>query len=361
VHTTRPARSRWLLRTAGALLLVGGVAAPASASAAAPAAVAATTVFSTGRQTVSAMAIAPDGRVFYVGPGTGSVFVWSPKTARTRTFATVPGGSGGFGVTLSPTFATDHLLYAYVTVGGHEQLVRYTDTRGNGTGLRLLRDVGPVGTEHTGGALVFSPSGKNLFLVVGDGGDPAQSQDPTVDHGKILRLTPLGAPAPGNPGFPDRAVWATGFRNSVGLAFDPRTAHLWESENGPECNDEINSIGGGKNYGWGPHEVCDGTTRGTNQDGPSPVQPAEVIADVVAPTGMTFCNGCGLAGAQGAMVYGRYVTSQLRKVTLDATGFRIASDRLLYQNATGVIAVQSSPVDHSIWFADLGHQVKRLH
>ncbi len=350
-------RARLLAATAALALAVVGLTAPAAT--AAPA-VTATTVFSTGKQVVAAFALAKDGRVFYVGPASGKVFVWSPKTKKITTFATVAGASGGFGLVLSPTFATDHLVYAYFAVGGHEKLVRLTDTAGVGKAFRVLRDVGPEGTEHTGGAMTFSANGKNLFLLVGDGGNPANSQDLTVDHGKILRLTPLGAAAPGNPGFADAAIWSFGFRNSIGLAFDPQRQRLWETENGPECNDEINSISGNSNYGWGPHETCNGTVAGTNQDGPAPVLPAENLASVVAPTGLTFCAGCGVAGAEGALVYGRYLTKDLRKVTLDATRSTIVSDQLLFQDSSFVLAVQTSPVDKKIWFADLGHAFKRL-
>ncbi len=342
--------------TTAALLAVTSALAP-PAAAAAPRA---TAVFSTGKQVVAAMALAGDGRVFYVGPASNAVFVWSPTTRKVTTFATVPGATGGFGVVLSPTFARDHLLYAYVAVAGHERLVRWTAQGSHGTAFRVLRDVGPAGTDHTGGAMSFSRNGKNLFLVVGDGGDPASSQDLSVDHGKVLRLTPTGAPAPGNPGYPDPAVWAYGIRNSIGLAVDPRTQHVWETENGPECNDEVNALSGGRNYGWGPHEVCDGTTAGTNQDGAAPQLPAEVIPAVVAPVGATFCAGCGLPGAEGALVYGRFLSHDLRRVSLSADRLSVVSDRLLWQGTSSPTAVQSSPVDSSIWFADLSHTVRRL-
>lgn len=346
-----------LLATA-TLAAVTAVGAPvASAAVAGPAA---RTVFTTGSQVVAAMTIARDGRVFYVGPGSGKIFVWTPSTRRTTTFASVPQGNGGYGLALSPTFASDHFLYAYMAVGTHEKVVRYTASGGVGTAYRALRDVGPKGSEHTGGTLVFSPNGRNLFVVVGDGGDSTTSQDPTVDHGKILRLDALGRPAAGNPGYADRAVWTIGHRNSIGMAFDPSTAHLWEAENGPECNDEINSISGGRNYGWGPHEVCDGTPHGTNQDGPSPTLPAETIDPGTAPTGLTFCTGCGLPKAAGKLVYGAYKTNELRVVTFDSTRATVLRDETLFVNGSSPLSVVSSPADGSIWFSDLSGAVKRL-
>ena len=59
-------------------------------------------------------------------------------------------------------------------------------------------------------------------------------------RGKVLRIEPDGSIPQGNP-FGTR-VYATGIRNSFGMAFDPETGRLWETENGPGCNDELNLI-----------------------------------------------------------------------------------------------------------------------
>ena len=72
--------------------------------------------------------------------------------------------------------------------------------------------------------------------------------------GKIIHITPDGAPAAGNPirrpagAMPE--IWALGLRSPEGLAFDPATGLLWESELGPRGGDEINIIKRGANYGW---------------------------------------------------------------------------------------------------------------
>ena len=72
--------------------------------------------------------------------------------------------------------------------------------------------------------------------------------------GKVIHITPDGAPAPGNPfvGQPGALpeIWALGLRSPEGLAFDPATGLLWESELGPRGGDEINIIKKGANYGW---------------------------------------------------------------------------------------------------------------
>ena len=44
--------------------------------------------------------------------------------------------------------------------------------------------------------------------------------------------------------------YAYGVRNSFGMAFDPVTGALWDTENGPATNDEINKVAKGFNSGW---------------------------------------------------------------------------------------------------------------
>jgi glucose/arabinose dehydrogenase len=112
----------------------------------------------------------------------------------------------------------------------------------------------------TGGRIVFGPDG-NLFVTIGDRDTSPQT---TIDWfaaqkldnhlGKVIRITPEGAPAPGNPFIGQQGVlpeiWAYGLRSPEGLAADPRTGELWESELGPRGGDEINIIKKGANYGW---------------------------------------------------------------------------------------------------------------
>src|SRR5579863_593683 len=108
----------------------------------------------------------------------------------------------------------------------------------------------------SGGRIAIAPDG-SLFVTIGDRSDSppwdvAQRLD--TDLGKIIHITPEGAPAPDNP-FIGKAgvlpeIWAYGTRSQEGLAFDPRTGRLWETEHGPRGGDELNIIEKGKNYGW---------------------------------------------------------------------------------------------------------------
>ena len=77
--------------------------------------------------------------------------------------------------------------------------------------------------------------------------------------GAILRVNPSGSSVTTNPFYSTKNtgkkrarndIFAYGIRNSFGLAFDPVSSSLWETENGPASFDEVNRITPGFNGGW---------------------------------------------------------------------------------------------------------------
>jgi glucose/arabinose dehydrogenase len=166
-------------------------------------------------------------------------------------------GEGGLlGLAVSPDFESDQLVYAYHTAPEDNRIIRF----------RLDRPAQPEiiltgidqGTYHNGGRMVFGPDGL-LYVGTGDAGDDDAAQDPNDLNGKILRVTPDGAPAPGNPD-PRSAVYSLGHRNVQGLAFDA-DGRLFATEFGQNDLDEINLIEPGRNYGW-PELEGSGDTEG---------------------------------------------------------------------------------------------------
>ena len=179
------------------------------------------------------------------------------KTGKKTELGEVPGvsaaGEGGLlGIALSPDYASDHMVYAYFTSASDNRIVRmiYDEQKPAGEQLGAPDTVYkgiPKGFIHNGGRIGFGPD-KMLYVGTGESGDTGLSQDKDSVGGKILRLTPEGEPAPGNP-FPDSPVYSYGHRNVQGLAWDTRQ-RLFASEFGQDTWDELNAIRPGDNYGW---------------------------------------------------------------------------------------------------------------
>jgi glucose/arabinose dehydrogenase len=223
------------------------------------------------------------------------------------------GERGALGVALHPRWPRMPYVYVYVSRAPRDgalrnQVLRLRIRDGRSVGREVLLN-SPIGSRanHNGGRIAFGPDAK-LYVVIGDGGeDPGTAQTLVGEpRGKILRLNPDGSLPASNPF--GSLVWSFGHRNSIGFAFDPKLGELWQTENGPDCNDELNHIVEAGNYAWGPTQSC-GTPplpADTNQDGPDPKHlPEHTFADTVAITGVTFCHGCGLGRPyRGALVAG---------------------------------------------------------
>lgn len=196
----------------------------------------------------------------------------------------VPEGEAGLlGVALSPSFNRDRLVYFYVSTATDNRVVRTTlDKGGLGDLDVILRGI-PNGFIHDGGRLEFGPDGY-LYVSTGEGGKSSRARDRESLGGKILRITPDGKPAPGNPF--GTAVWSWGHRNIQGLAFVGR--RLWASEFGQDTFDELNLIEAGKNYGWPDVEGPSGTA-GTDQGYVDPQLTWRT--DVASPSGLAYAKG----------------------------------------------------------------------
>lgn len=203
------------------------------------------TVLTTGLETPWGLAFLPSGEALVSERDTGKVLKvpagGGPATEVMTVQGVVHRGEGGLlGLAVSPTYATDKLVYAYFTTKDDNRIVRFTL---GGTLQPIVTGI-PAAGNHNGGRLAFGPDG-SLYAGTGDASDTDRSQDPSSLGGKILRMTPDGKPVAGATSL----VFSNGHRNVQGLAFDA-AQRLYATEFGQNTTDEVNQVKAGDNGGW---------------------------------------------------------------------------------------------------------------
>jgi glucose/arabinose dehydrogenase len=222
------------------------------------------TILVSGLTAPSAMALAPDGRVFICEQG-GTLRIVKHDVLLAAPFLTVPvdstGERGLIGVALDPGFATNgfvYLHYTALTPATHNRVSRFTaagDQAVSGSEVVLLElDDLSSATNHNGGALHFGPDGK-LYVSAGDNANGTSAQLLTNLEGKLLRMNSDGSTPPDNPFVAqttgkNQLIWALGLRNPFSFAFQPGTGRLFLNDVGASSWEEIDVGLAGANYGW---------------------------------------------------------------------------------------------------------------
>lgn len=262
--------------------------------------------FLTGLAFPTNLAFAPDGRLFFTEKDSGLVRIVSPQgRLRPEPFARFAvenrGETGMLGIALDPSFTTEPWVYLYFSdaASGRNRLVRVRDEGGSAGPPQVLGTFLPWSAGyHNGGDLVFGPDGM-LYVAVGEAHEPSRAQDPDDVGGKILRLAPDGSIPPDNP-FGASPAFTIGHRNSFGLCVDPATDELWETENGPNVDDEVNVLRAGRNYGW------------PDVTGDSDGRFADPVVVFPSPEALTGC-----AVWRGDLWFGAAVTAAVYRLPLD--------------------------------------------
>ncbi|MFT5049859.1 MAG: glucose/arabinose dehydrogenase [Chlamydiales bacterium] len=221
----------------------------------------------------------------FIGPGemlvvenaTGEVVYIKDGLVQSIALDVITSAEGALGITCHPDFASNGFVYYYHTTASTDgggwrgsQVMRYRFD-----GEFMTEPFGPVFTSpydldqdntnnHNGGTLRFGPDGM-LYGQVGDK-HRGSSTNGRIElnsgtaessrSGGIFRIHPGGEiphdnPFIDHPNLNVRAWYCYGFRNSLGMDFDPVSGELWWSDNGPDVYDEINRGGSGMNGGWG--------------------------------------------------------------------------------------------------------------
>lgn len=245
-----------------------------------------------------------EGGLLVASRDEGTITRVDEATGKKTVLGEVPGvsaaGEGGLlGLALSPDYASDHMVYAYFTSASDNRIVRMLHDARRPAGEQLgapdtvFKGI-PKGMIHNGGRIAFGPD-RMLYVGTGEAGEEGLSQNKESLGGKILRLTPEGEPAPGNP-FPDSPVYSYGHRNVQGLAWDSKQ-RLFAAEFGQKTWDELNAITPGGNYGWPEVE-------GKSDDAAYRNPIDQWDTDDASPSGIAYAEGSvWMAGLKGKRLW----------------------------------------------------------
>ncbi|MDP9330195.1 MAG: PQQ-dependent sugar dehydrogenase [Actinomycetota bacterium] len=322
----------------------------------------------TGLDDPAGFTFSPSGNIWFLERGTGRVRILNPATGSVKTVYRIrrvdgSGERGALGIALHPQWPAKPFVYVYVTRRAttirpiQNELIRLSVSDGHVDKLKILFH-SPLSkaTNHNGGRILFGQH-RRLFIVIGENANPLNAQDLSSNlRGKILRVNTNGKPVASNP-FGNR-VFAYGIRNSFGFAFDPSTHRLWETENGPECNDELNLIVRGGNFAWGSNESCGSSTppTDTNNSGPDPqLLPKAFFGTTLGITGAAFCHGCRLGSAsRGKLFFGDVNDGVLRRVGLNSARDDLGTPVSILDEPGGAIYSMEVSPQGRIYFSNPG-------
>jgi glucose/arabinose dehydrogenase len=310
----------------------------------------------TGLDTIWDMVWAPDGemwiterggRVSRIDVATGEIVAVGELEVREQ------GESGLMGMAFHPDFPEEPWVYfAYSYDAGGQirnRLARARFENGRlGDPISLVDDFEGRG-NHNGARIVFGPDGL-LYMTMGEAGQRPLSQDPGSLNGKILRLTPEGRPAPGNPF--GSAVWSLGHRNPQGLVFQPATGVLYSSEHGPNSDDENNVIEPGRNYGWPTVAgFCDSSQEQAFCDENDVSEPVHSWTPTVGIAGIDFYDHDLIPGWRGNLLAAALGGRSLFRLSLSGDGRTASGVERLFQNQLGRLRDVLAGPDGAVYIA----------
>jgi len=320
----------------------------------------------TGLASPTAMAFAPDGRLFVAQQG-GALRVIRNNTLLATPFLTVSVNSSGerglLGVAFDPNFATNNFVYVYYTTSTspiHNRLSRFTASAANpdvaaaGSEVQLLNLPSlSSATNHNGGAIHFGTDGK-LYIAVGENANSANAQSLSTTLGKLLRINPDGSIPSDNPFLGqttgiNQAIWAMGLRNPFNFAIDRTNGRIHVNDVGQDTWEEVNLGVAGSNYGW-PQ------TEGPNPAGVAgvryPIHFYQNAGNFCAITGAAFYRPVSAtfpAEYAGRYFFGDFCGGYIR--TLSPPGYATSSDF-----ATGISSLADIQIaaDGSLYYLARG-------
>jgi glucose/arabinose dehydrogenase len=320
----------------------------------------------TGMDNPIALAFDPSGRLFYTEKNTGQVRLFAngklqPQPVITFTVSNCS-ERGLLGIAVDPRFAQDHFIYVYYTQGPgcgatQNKVARFVENNGVGSNPTVIFSSPQTAGNHNGGNIHFGPDGK-LYISVGDNANAANAQDATETNGKMHRINSDGSAPTDNPRFSQPgalpSLYALGLRNSFDFTFDSVVkGRIFASENGPDCDDEMNRIEAGQNYGWRANYPCDDAN-------PDPqfntIRPLWYLPDnecCEAPTGIEVYKGSSIPEWKDGLFMSSYQQgAKFRHFYLNADRTALTASKVV-QGITAGMDVETGP-DGALYYIEGG-------
>lgn len=338
-----------------------------------------------------ALAVAPDGRLFYNEFNTGDVrVVTADGELLAKPFAHVDVASQGYppsewgliGLALDPDFQENGYVYVYYmepirevepadeirsTIVAKPVVVRFTDQDSVGVDQTVILDDLPESDPekypwHVAGNLHFGPDGF-LYVSIGDMRHAELAVDLSIAQGKILRVNKEDGSAPAdNPlvgeANADPRIYAYAFRNPFDFAIDPATGALYAADNGDLGCDELNVVRPGEDHGWrgvSKPEDC------LAQEGVPPIylfarpglDPEE---STVAPSGMEYVGSDRYPALTGSLLVCEWTSGHMRRLVLNESGDQVIDEAVVVEDC--LISIAAGP-DGTIYYSNQ-EEVRRL-
>jgi glucose/arabinose dehydrogenase len=314
--------------------------------------------FASGLEVPWAFAWLPNGDML-VTERPGRVRIIEKGRLRAEPVFTVPdvepsSESGLMDISIHPEFAKNnfvYLAYAYRVDGKRDKVVRYKFDANKLIEPKIIIEDMPSAPNHAGMRARFGPD-KKLYITVGDATDWDLAQDNMSLAGKTLRLNDDGSIPTDNP-FVGRAgfrgeIFSTGHRNAQGLAWQPGTGLMFQTEHGPSSfegrgggADEVNIVERGKNYGW---PTIWGTKTQAGLEAP-----LLEYSPACAPASAAFYNGDKFAAFKTNFFFGCLRGTRIIRVVLD--GRKVVSQENLLSGTFGRIREIGEGPDGYIYFS----------
>ena len=314
------------------------------------------------------LAFTPDGELLYNEKATGAVrYVRADGSRQRKPVIRLAVDAlqerGMQNITLDPDYASNRQVWLFYTEQGTARdfpankvlRFRFQDGSAHDPVEMLSVPIDSGFLVHNGGGLQFDDEGY-LYVGVGDYGDALRPQNLKIPHGKIHRFQiqdeKLFVPED-NP-FAGSSIYAYGLRNPFDFAFDPVSGRLFATENGDNCDDEINLILPGFNYGYRANYECVGRK---HVSGMVPYLPPLLsYTPTIAPVGITFYDHPALPEWRNDLFFCAWNSGVLHHLRLNKGRNQVVFDRPVdLGDVLCRIDVAVSP-DGAIYFGTVGDE-----